>query len=362
MLDTDTSGDPDLRDQLLQSAMVVLNRECALSSVHAVVSGDPSLRSRLWNLGLTLDWPFGGVPVNAGGLGLDDAHVSALAYAFGFHLVPAAFASAIYRFVPILASLPGGHEHLVDAMEKGSIVTVGGLHEAASFRAERNPGATMGPVFGEVPVIDGDLAQVALVLDDAAAAWLVKLDQPEVTRSVLQTIDPSRPTALLHFDGAPATFVGVLPSTALDDAKRRNALLTSFEQLGAADRCLSIGVDHVRQRHAFGRPIGSFQALRHRLVDCYLAIECARSFAEEALFRRGHDRARLSAAAGVSATKALWLVARQTVHTLGALGFTWEADPHLFYRRARHLAASVGGEAGLRVELARELRASEVNP
>ena len=103
--------------------------------------------------------------------------------------------------------------------------------------------------------------------------------------------------------------------------------------------------DYALQRTAFGRPIGSFQAIKHKLADVYIATELARSnayYGAWALSANAPDLATAAAAARVSATKAFGLASQENIQTHGGMGFTWEFDCHLYYRRAKHLALVVG--------------------
>jgi acyl-CoA dehydrogenase len=99
------------------------------------------------------------------------------------------------------------------------------------------------------------------------------------------------------------------------------------------------------ERYAFGRPIGSFQAIKHKLADVYIATELARSNAYYGAWALATDAADLplaAAAARVAATEAFHLASKENIQTHGGMGFTWEADCHLYYRRAKHLALTLG--------------------
>jgi alkylation response protein AidB-like acyl-CoA dehydrogenase len=104
--------------------------------------------------------------------------------------------------------------------------------------------------------------------------------------------------------------------------------------------------DYARERYAFGRPIGSFQAITHKLADMYVALELARSNAYYGAWALAADAADLplaAATARISATEAFHLASKENIQTHGGVGFTWEVDCHLFYRRAKQLALALGG-------------------
>ena len=122
-------------------------------------------------------------------------------------------------------------------------------------------------------------------------------------------------------------------------------MLTAFEQVGGAQASLEMASDYALERYAFGRPIGSFQAIKHKLADVYVAIELASSNAYYGAWALAARRAELpvaAAAARVSANDAFHLAAKENIQTHGGMGFTWEFDCHLYYRRAKLLALALG--------------------
>ncbi|MEI9987895.1 MAG: acyl-CoA dehydrogenase family protein [Aliidongia sp.] len=119
----------------------------------------------------------------------------------------------------------------------------------------------------------------------------------------------------------------------------------AFEQIGGAQACLDMARDYALERYAFGRPIGSFQAIKHKLADVYIATELARSNAYYGAWALATEAAELplaAAAARVAATEAFHLASKENIQTHGGMGFTWETDCHLYYRRSKHLALTLG--------------------
>ena len=128
----------------------------------------------------------------------------------------------------------------------------------------------------------------------------------------------------------------------------RAAVLIGFEQVGGADRALEMGRDYALDRIAFGRPIGSFQAVKHILADMYVAATLARSNCYYGAWALSTDAAELpeaAAAARISATQAFQLCAKQNIQVHGGMGFTWEFDCHLYYRRSNALALVLGSQS-----------------
>jgi alkylation response protein AidB-like acyl-CoA dehydrogenase len=119
----------------------------------------------------------------------------------------------------------------------------------------------------------------------------------------------------------------------------------AFEQVGGAEACLHMARDYAMQRFAFGRRIASFQAIKHKLADIYVALELARSnayYGAWALADGGAELPLAAAAARVSATEAFHLASKENIQTHGGVGFTWEFDCHLYYRRAKLLSLALG--------------------
>ena len=127
----------------------------------------------------------------------------------------------------------------------------------------------------------------------------------------------------------------------------RAAILTAFAQIGGAAASLEMATAYAKERFAFGRPIGSFQAIKHKLADVYVATELARSnayYGAWALSAEAADMPLAAATARVSASDAFFLAAKENIQVHGGVGFTWDYDCHLYYRRAKLLALSLGSQ------------------
>jgi len=132
---------------------------------------------------------------------------------------------------------------------------------------------------------------------------------------------------------------------ALEVLQNRAAVLYAFEQLGGAQRALDMAVAYAQERFAFGRAIGSFQAIKHMLADMFVSLKLAESncyYAAWALANNTADLPLAAATARVSATQAFQLCAKDNIQVHGGMGFTWEFDCHLYYRRSNYLALELG--------------------
>jgi acyl-CoA dehydrogenase len=192
------------------------------------------------------------------------------------------------------------------------------------------------------------VASVAVVtaLNESGEPVLVlcDLDQVAVTRVPVATLDPTRPAARVSFDGARVELLSADPD-AWNLVRDRAAVLLAFQQLGAAETALAMAKEYSLNRIAFGRKIGSFQAIKHKLVDMYVRIELARShcyYGAWAISTGASETSLAAAGARCSATDALDFAAQENIHIHGGIGVTWESNCQLFYRRARLNALILG--------------------
>ena len=202
----------------------------------------------------------------------------------------------------------------------------------------------------KLPVTDGDIANIALVLakeNGKPGLYSVYLDGEGVTREVLQTLDPTRDAAKLTFKDAPAIRLGEAGAglELLEQVFDRAAILLAFEQCGGADKCLEMAKAYALERYAFGRVIASYQAIKHKLADMYVKNELARSNAYYGAWALNTDAPEMplaASAARIAASEAFWFAAKENIQTHGGIGFTWEMDCHLYYRRSRQLGLVAG--------------------
>ncbi len=213
-------------------------------------------------------------------------------------------------------------------------------------------------------VLDGAIADLVLVAARPAegtagelALFAVRGDDPGLRAVPTEPLDPLRRHAHLDFDGALAESVGAGDATAaLGRALQQGAILVAAEMLGAAQRCLEMSVAYAKQRVQFARPIGSFQAIKHKAAEMLLEVECARSAAHWSWWAAEQDDdAQLAEAAHVAkavCADALTRAAAENVQIHGGIGFTWEHDAQLYYKRARSADVLLGDAHWHRARLA----------
>ena len=219
------------------------------------------------------------------------------------------------------------------------------------------------------PVIYGARADVLVApatstartpMDDMPAPAgdeLVAVDLAGIARSPEPAMDQTRELAWIQLDAAPAVTVGGADEVAahLD----RGAVFHSAEMLGAAEAVMNLAVEYAKVREQFGRPIGSFQAVKHRCADMLVDVEGMRSAAYHAawaLGAGGSDAAAAAATAKIWCSDAAVRVAESALQVHGGIGFTWEADVHLYLKRAQLDQVSFGDARHHRARLAAILR------
>lgn len=194
-------------------------------------------------------------------------------------------------------------------------------------------------------VVDGATADALLVVaDDASGTRGVFLVRDEFTAEPLMSLDLTRKLATVSFHDTPATRIG--PVDAGDAISRAEAVtrcLLASEQVGGAQRCLDMAVDYAKTRIQFGRPIGSFQIIKQRLAEALVLVESARSAVHVAV-RSSEPTESESRVAAISATHAFDYLSALNIQIHGGIGFTWEHDAHLYYKRARTSAALLDDE------------------
>jgi len=209
-------------------------------------------------------------------------------------------------------------------------------------------------------VLDGHTADLILVVartGDTLSLFAVPAGANGLTRTALPTLDQTRKLARLDFAAVPATLIGsagdgtAVLSRTLDVA----AIAQAAEQLGGAQRALDMAVEYAKVRHQFGRPIGSFQAIKHRCADLLLEVESLRSAVQYAAAAVAEDSAEVPVVAALVkayASDVYFHVAAENIQIHGGIGFTWEHDAHLYFKRAKASELFLGDASYHRERLA----------
>ncbi len=334
--------------------------------VRKTLEGDQAFDAELWSQFAEMGWLGAAIPEEYGGSGLGHLELCVIAEELGRSLAPTPFASSIY--IGAEALMAAGTEeqkqgYLPD-IATGEAIWCLALSEGAKPATEKNITASVadGKLSGEkLPVIDGDIAHRTIVVakdGGTAGLYIVDLNGPGVERSTLDTVDPTRSQARIVFSDAPAEKLGDEGWPLLERIQDRAAVLMGFEQVGGAEVAMEMAKEYALGRYAFGRPIAGYQAIKHRLADMYVQIELARSNCYYGAWALSTDAAELPVAAAtarVSATEAYHFASKENIQIHGGMGFTWEFNCHLYYRRARQLAVALGSQRRWKDRLIRAL-------
>jgi len=342
--------------KLLQhSAREYLGEHSTLAHVREVFETDADYSRDLWKGIAELGWLGVAIPEDYGGAGYGYLELAVIAGEIGRSLAPIPFGSTAYLAAEAITRA-GSEEQkkkYLAGIAEGDLIGTLATTEKAGMLSQQSVNATFtdGVVSGtKVPVADGTAADFVVVLareGDGHSLVIVDLDAAGVERKRLGALDPTRPQVELTFKGTPATRLGN-PGQGwklTQDMLTRAAVLMAFEQLGSADRAFQVTFDFTMSRYAFGRPVASFQSLKHRMADLYADREIARSNCYWAAWALENDDAELpiaAASAKISASDALEHTTVEMIQMHGGVGFTWEYDCHLFYRRAKALSHTLG--------------------
>ena len=302
--------------------------EAALEMLREIWETDsgrsPELRKNLAEQGLTAL----SVPEDCGGLGMDDVAWSLMTQELGYYAIPDSLADAAYVATGLLNALPAGtaeREAWLGRIAEGSI-RIAVDHPVNPLVADASPSDLL-------LLAHGDEVH-------AVARSAVKVESNA-------SIDLSRRLGNVSWTPSAATLLadGEVGRALWAQTLNRGALSVAGQLLGLAQRMLDLSVDYVAQRKQFGKPIGSFQAVKHHLADVATQIEFAKPVLYRAAYALALQEAGVDARvshAKLACGEAAWLAARKGIQVHGAMGYTWEVDLQMFMKRAWALDASWG--------------------
>ena len=331
------------QDLLRDAAKKLLGDKATLESAHKHMDEGTDYDKELWQLMADNGWQGIALPEEYGGSGMTYLDLAVVAEELGYHYAHTPFSASIFGAAEAILTAGSDKQKsdLLPRLASGELIATLALYEksgrfdAAGITAELNGGKLSG---SKLPVSDGLCADIAIVAANTPkgpSLCIVDLGQGSVQREELKTMELTRKQATITFNGADAELLGEEGKGAelLDDIINRTAILVAFEQLGGAQRALDMAKDYSLERFAFGRQIGSYQAIKHRLADMFVKVEMARSncfFGAWALTSSEDDIPEAAALARTSVIDAYAFSAQENVQIHGGIGFTWEANPTYF--------------------------------
>ena len=332
-----------------------LTDRCTSNAVRAVLESEQTHDAELYAGLAELGVLGAAIPEEYGGAGQGRLELCVVAEELGRAMAPVPVSSSIYLAADFLMTAGSDEQksRWLPKLATGEAVgcfahgETPGRTTAKNIRTQVSGGKLSGV---KAPVADGGAADFAIVsarTDSGLSLHLVELGGQGVTVEPVESIDPARKQARLSFDNASAEPLGDAADGArvIEAVLDRAAVLMAFEQIGGADRALETATEYARERMAFGRQIGSFQAIKHMLADMYVSATLARSnayYGAWAISTGSAETPVAAATARVSATQAYQHCAKNNIQVHGGMGFTWAFDCHLHYRRANGLALALG--------------------
>lgn len=367
----------DDQEELRRSVRAFLDRECPVGLVRKVVEdGDPA--AELWRAITGLDWPALAIPEACGGIGLGFVEVAVVVEELGARVAPGPYMATATQFAPAIreAGSEEQRHRFLGAVAAGEVTGTLALADHplrwapgdVTATAERTgAGWTLrGKKHAVLAAPDVDEVAVAARVGDGLGLFVVP--GAEVLVTPVHSLDQSRPLATVDLNGAtipPDRALGEPGSPASLHALERSveeaSTALAVETVGTCQALFDLVLQYAKDRHQFGVPIGSFQAVKHKMANCFVAIERARALAYFAVAAIAEDdprRTLASAMAKAAADDCQRLVCQDAIQTFGGIAFTWEHDAHLYVKRAKTTGALFGGAPQHRSGVARSLASS----
>jgi alkylation response protein AidB-like acyl-CoA dehydrogenase len=340
--------------------------------VRRLMESDDGYDASLWKENAAMGWQAMTIPEQYGGAGFGFLEQIVLLEEMGRSLYPTPYLSTAVMAASVL--LDAGNDEqkqkYLPAIAAGDLTATvaftepNGSWEESGVEATATETATGHTIKGTKSfVLDGHTAGLLIVAARTSAGislFLVDGTNPGLSRRKLETMDMTRKLAEVKLDGVQAG-----PDAQLGEAGAgwktiermlaKAVVALAAEQVGGAQRCLDMSVDYAKVRHQFGRPIGSFQAIKHKCADMLVQVESARSAAYYAAWAAAEDNEELPQVAPLAksyCSEAFFFCAAENIQIHGGIGFTWEHDAHLYFKRAKSSELLFGDPAYHRAVLA----------
>ena len=349
-------GFSEEQDTIRETLARMLGDHATLEVAHNRLDSGEGFDTATWSALAEGGWLGLAMSEEEGGSGMGAVELAILAEEIGRCLAAVPFIPVLCMAVPALqsAGTDDQRKSLLPGIAEGRTIIATALAEGGGLAPDTvSAKVTRDRLSGQkTPVTFGAEATHALVAatdeEGTPRLYLADLSASGVTTRALDPVDRTRPAAEIVFDNTPVELLPGSDPAAIKRLLDGAAVLAAFEQIGLAERVLALTTAYAGQRQAFGRPIGGFQAVKHRLADMFAKIELARSNAFFGAWALASSDSRLPEAAAVArltALDAVQFATEESIQLHGGIGFTWAADPHLFLRRGWQLKAELGPSA-----------------
>ncbi len=352
------------QEELRASVRSVLDKECTLAAVRGIVeSGEPP--SALWQSMVALDWPALAVPEEYGGIGLGFVELSVVVEELGRSVAPGPLLTTISQFAQIVREAGTSEQCQRFLSDVASGSSTGALALADHPTRWSVDDVTMSAERAEAGwILDGTkhgvmaghgVDELAVVARVGEGLGVFVVPATDAGLSTVHSLDASRPVATATLDrvlvtddralGEPGS---VETTRAVSRAVEEATAALALETVGACDALFQMVLAYVKDRKQFGVAVGSFQSMKHKMSNMFLAVERARSlcyFAVAAIIEDTPGRGAAVAMAKAASDDCQHLVCRESLQSFGGIGFTWEHDGHFFMKRATADGALLGGAA-----------------
>ncbi|MEY2566799.1 MAG: hypothetical protein QOE35_1328 [Actinomycetota bacterium] len=324
------------QEELRTSVRAVLARECPISVVREVVEKGTGADA-LWSRMVELDWPALTISEAHGGIGLGFVELTVVLEELGRVIAPGPLTATAALFAPVVREC-------------------GSDEQAARFLGGVASGELTGTLaFVRQPAVEADAVDEVAVTDGERVV-VVPREQLQVTP--MDAFDKSRRLARVEMHGDVERGRVLDRPERLDRAVEEATVALAVEMVGTCQAIFDTALDYAKVREQFGVPIGSFQAIKHKFSDMYVALERARATAYFAATTIAEDDERRTVAASMAKAavgEAQRLIAQEGIQIMGGIGYTWEHDMHLYVKRAKSGEALLGTAAEHRARIADHL-------
>ncbi len=347
-----TFGFTEEQQELRSTTARFLEEKSSSAKVRELMETAEGFDEGTWKQMADLGWFAMAIPEEYGGIGFGFVEVTVLMEEMGKRLLPSPYFSSVVLAANAILNagtedqkkelLPG----IADGTTRATLAFVepSGKWEIDSIETSASGSGDSWTISGDKSyVIDGATANLLVVAAKTPAGislFTVDPDAEGVTRTPLQTLDMTRKQAKIGFSNTPAKPLGTdgAGAEALSKTLDQAAAALAAEMVGGSQACLDASTTYAKERYQFGRPIGSFQAIKHKCANMLMEVEMARSAAYYAGWAAAEDPDELPLAASLAkayCSDAYFHAAAENIQIHGGIGFTWEHDAHLYFRRAK---------------------------